>query len=218
MPSSRWAWPFREICCFQNTRTSFFERVTTVTEYYGVLERVVQPKEKSYEVRTFRDEASRFLGVSSYVNNTFWKNGMVFQSLFHELRMARYSDGSLGGTPRVIGEVEGLNGRCFDSSHSKKVESATSTSLGLMSWRCSFREMSSISLKYEKLRPKHFSVQGILFGVLLAVWDTPQNFNRTSSSTSFFSFLPSKLQNTLGVSIQKKLFLSPLMRTLALLV
>ena len=130
-------------------------------------------------------------------------------------RMARYSDGSLGGAPRVIGEVEGLNGPCFDSSHSKKVESATSISLGLMSWRCSFREMSSISLKYEKLRPKHFSVQGILFGVLLAVWDTPQNFNRTSSSTSFFSSLPSKLQNTLGVSIQKnRFFLSPLMGTL----
>src|SRR3989338_5331809 len=66
MPSSSCAWPFREVCCrlvkdidalqlvhfvreaqgFQNTRTSFFERVTAVTEYYGVLERVVQPKEK----------------------------------------------------------------------------------------------------------------------------------------------------------------------------
>src|SRR3989338_1964101 len=108
MPSSSCAWPFREVCCrlvkdidalqlvhfvreaqgFQNTRTSFFERVTAVTEYYGVLERVVQPKEKSYEVRTFRDEASRFLGVSSYVNNTFWKNGMVFQSLFHEVEIS----------------------------------------------------------------------------------------------------------------------------------
>ena len=47
--------------------------------------------------------------------------------------------------------------------------------------------MSSISLKYEKLRPKRFSVQGILFGVFLAVWNTPQNFNRTSSSTSCFT-------------------------------
>src|SRR3989338_2186979 len=108
MPSSSCAWPFREVCCrlvkdidalqlvhfvreaqgFQNTRTSFFERVTAVTEYYGVLERVVQPKEKSYEVGTFRDEASRFLGVSSYVHNTFWKNGMVFQSLFHGLEIS----------------------------------------------------------------------------------------------------------------------------------
>src|SRR3989338_8776011 len=52
---------------------------------------------------------------------------------------------------------------------------------------CSFRDMSSISLKYEKLRPKRFSVQGILFGVFLAVWNTPQNFNRTSSSTSCFT-------------------------------
>ena len=108
MLSSSCAWPFREVCCrlvkdidalqlvhfvreaqgFQNTRTSFFERVTAVTEYYGVLERVVQPKEKSYEVGAFRDEASCFLGVSSYVNDTFWKNGMVFQSLFHGLEIS----------------------------------------------------------------------------------------------------------------------------------
>src|SRR3989338_4910184 len=80
-----WVHFVREPQGFQNTRTLFFERVTAVTEYYGVLERVVQPKEKSYEVGAFRDEASCFLGVSSYVNDTFWKNGMVFQSLFHEL-------------------------------------------------------------------------------------------------------------------------------------
>src|SRR3989338_6693938 len=59
----------REPQGFQNTRTSFFERVTAVTEYYGVLERVVQPKEKSYVVGTFRDEALCFLGDGSYAND-----------------------------------------------------------------------------------------------------------------------------------------------------
>src|SRR3989338_7127125 len=44
-------------------------------------------KKKSYEV-AFRDEASCFLGVRSYVNDTFWKNGMVFQSLFHGLEIS----------------------------------------------------------------------------------------------------------------------------------
>src|SRR3989338_10639143 len=84
-----WVHFVREPQGFQNTRTLFFERVTAVTEYYGVLERVVQPKEKSYEVGAFRDEASCFLGVSSYVNDTFWKNGMVFQSLFQTPKHAR---------------------------------------------------------------------------------------------------------------------------------
>ena len=123
-------------------------------------------------------------------------------------RMARYSDGSLGGVPRVIREFEGLVGPCFDSSHSQKVESGCHGD-------ALFGKCHLSPSKYEKLRPKQFSVQGILFGVLLAVWDTPQNFNRTSPSTSFFSSLPSKLQNTLGVSIQKnRFFLSPLMGTL----
>src|SRR3989338_7082950 len=40
-----WVHFVREPQGFQNTRTLFFERVTAVTEYYVVLERVVQPKE-----------------------------------------------------------------------------------------------------------------------------------------------------------------------------